>query len=231
MNRITLCPTGEWRLYAYDDQPGGAAGFLLERFALDIETRVRAATGLTETAVGLTEGGSRDLTIRTRKGLAWAGLSQVEPARIGVSTVRHWATCARLAVVFERGAVRVWGEPRLRVAERKALAPVASAELGVTGMGDGGCAGRISCCFPLMPGRVAGGGRVSSCRSRAPGGWRGSVGPGRGAIWCRNALLRAAGSGACGFLVPFPPLTPRERSWSCSRRGTRGWVGDGRLAP
>ena len=104
MNRITLCPTGEWRLYAYDDQPGGAAGFLLERFALDIETRVRAATGLTETAVGLTEGGSRDLTIRTRKGLAWAGLSQVEPARIGVSTVRHWATCARLAVVLDRGA-------------------------------------------------------------------------------------------------------------------------------
>ena len=57
-------PNGEWRLYAYDDTPGDAGGFFVERFALHIETRPRAATGFTETAVGLTEGETRDLTIR-----------------------------------------------------------------------------------------------------------------------------------------------------------------------
>ncbi len=80
--------------------------------------------------------GQPALYAATREGLAWAGLATVDPARVGVATVRHWATCARLAVVLERGErVRVWGEPRLRAAERDTGAPIASAELGLTGDG------------------------------------------------------------------------------------------------
>jgi hypothetical protein len=45
-------------------------------------------------------------------GLAWAGLSQLDPARAGVATTRHWALCARLAVELERShRVEVWGRP------------------------------------------------------------------------------------------------------------------------
>ena len=65
--------------------------------------------------------GQPALYVATRDGLAWAGLSQLEPARVGVATARHWAVCARLAVVLERGeGCEVWGEPRLRAAEREA---------------------------------------------------------------------------------------------------------------
>jgi hypothetical protein len=46
--------------------------------------------------------GQPALYVATRDGLAWAALSQVDPARVGVATVRHWALCARLAVVLER---------------------------------------------------------------------------------------------------------------------------------
>ena len=67
----------------------------------------------------------------TRDGLAWAGLSQLDPARVGVATTRHWALCARLAVEVERAErCEVWGEPRLRAAELEAGAAVASARLG-----------------------------------------------------------------------------------------------------
>jgi hypothetical protein len=68
----------------------------------------------------------------TREGIAWSQLPQVDPARVGVSTTRHWALCARLAVILERehGGVEVWGEPRLRAAEQQAGDAVASAELG-----------------------------------------------------------------------------------------------------
>jgi hypothetical protein len=33
---------------------------------------------------------------------------------MGVATTRHWALCARIAVIFERAnrGVEVWGEPR-----------------------------------------------------------------------------------------------------------------------
>ncbi len=63
--------------------------------------------------------GQRTLYVATRDGLAWAGMPQVEPARLGVSTTRHWALCARLAVILERdsGGLEMWGEPRLRAAE------------------------------------------------------------------------------------------------------------------
>ena len=91
----------------------------------------------------------------TREGLAWAGLPTVDPARIGVATVRHWATCARLAVVLERrGQVRVWGEPRLRAAERDAGAPIASAELGRTGDGRRRLRRPDLVLFPLGAGRA-----------------------------------------------------------------------------
>src|SRR4051812_21813877 len=75
--------------------------------------------------------GQPALYTATRDGLAWAGMPQVEPARVGVATTRHWATCARLAVQLERTErVEVWGEPRLRAAELDAGRAVASAQLG-----------------------------------------------------------------------------------------------------
>jgi hypothetical protein len=75
--------------------------------------------------------GQPALYTATRDGLAWAGIPQLEPARLGVSTTRHWATCAGLAVQLERAEhVEVWGEPRLRAAELEADRPIASAQLG-----------------------------------------------------------------------------------------------------
>ena len=57
---------------------------------------------------------------------------EVDPARVGYATARHWALCARLAVVLERReGWLVWGEPRLRGAEHEAGGPVASAQRGV----------------------------------------------------------------------------------------------------
>jgi hypothetical protein len=76
--------------------------------------------------------GQPALYVATRDGLKWAGLSQLDPARVGVATTRHWALCARLAVVLERanpGGV-VWGEPILRAAELDAGRAIASAQLG-----------------------------------------------------------------------------------------------------
>jgi hypothetical protein len=75
--------------------------------------------------------GQPALYTATRDGLAWAGIPQLEPARVGVATTRHWATCARLAVQLERTeCAEVWGEPRLRAAELEAGHAVASAPLG-----------------------------------------------------------------------------------------------------
>jgi hypothetical protein len=75
--------------------------------------------------------GQPALYTATRDGLAWAGLPQLDPARVGVSTTRHWALCARLAVQLERHErCEVWGELRLRAAEAEADRPVASAQLG-----------------------------------------------------------------------------------------------------
>ena len=80
--------------------------------------------------------GQPALYTRDQGGTGVGRTAAVDPARVGVATVRHWATCARLAVILERAErVRVWGEPRLRAAERDAGAPLASAELGLTGDG------------------------------------------------------------------------------------------------
>jgi hypothetical protein len=75
--------------------------------------------------------GQPALYVATSEGVAWAGLGELDPARVGWATVRHWALCARLAVVLERReGFEVWGEPRLRAAERQAGHAVASAQRG-----------------------------------------------------------------------------------------------------
>jgi transposase len=61
------------------------------------------------------------LYLATRDELAWAGMPQADPARVGVATTRHWALCASLAVVLERQErCEVWAERRLRAAELEA---------------------------------------------------------------------------------------------------------------
>src|SRR4051794_6443405 len=63
--------------------------------------------------------GQPALYTATREGLAWAGLAQLDPARVGVATTRHWALCVRLAVELERAErCEVWGEAA--VARRRA---------------------------------------------------------------------------------------------------------------
>jgi hypothetical protein len=80
--------------------------------------------------------GQPALYTATTDGLRWVGIPQLEPARVGVATTRHWAVCARLAVRLERAeSVEVWGEPRLRAAELEAERAVASAQLGHLGDG------------------------------------------------------------------------------------------------
>jgi hypothetical protein len=75
--------------------------------------------------------GQPALYVATADGVAFAGLGELDPARINEASVRHWALCARLAVVLEqRERCEVWGEPRLRAAERQAGEAVASAERG-----------------------------------------------------------------------------------------------------
>src|SRR4051812_28611108 len=71
--------------------------------------------------------GQRALYTATTAGVAFAGLGELDPARVNEATVRHWALCARLAVLLEqREGCEVWGEPRLRAAERQAGQPIAS---------------------------------------------------------------------------------------------------------
>jgi hypothetical protein len=76
--------------------------------------------------------GQPTLYVATREGIAWAGIPHLDPARVGLATTRHWAVCARLAVILgrEHGGAELWGEPRLRAAELHAGRPIASAELG-----------------------------------------------------------------------------------------------------
>jgi hypothetical protein len=75
--------------------------------------------------------GQPALYVATAGGVAFAGIGELDPARVNEASVRHWALCARLAVVLEqRERCKVWGEPRLRAAERQTGQPVASAERG-----------------------------------------------------------------------------------------------------
>jgi hypothetical protein len=45
--------------------------------------------------------GRPTLYVASRDGLAWTGLHHLHACRISVSQARHWALCARLAVVLE----------------------------------------------------------------------------------------------------------------------------------
>jgi hypothetical protein len=75
--------------------------------------------------------GQPTLYVATADGVAFAGLGELDPARINEASVPHWALCARLAVVLEHGErCEVRGEPQLRAAERQAGQPVASASRG-----------------------------------------------------------------------------------------------------
>jgi|tagenome__1003787_1003787.scaffolds.fasta_scaffold20821008_2 hypothetical protein len=76
--------------------------------------------------------GQPALYVATRDGLQWARLARLEPCRVGVASARHFALCARLAVVLERteSSYEVWSEREVRAAELETGGPVASAELG-----------------------------------------------------------------------------------------------------
>ncbi|HET8823394.1 MAG TPA: proprotein convertase P-domain-containing protein [Thermoleophilaceae bacterium] len=74
-------PNGEWRLYAVDDDESAKDGYLLERFRLNIATRLRATVGFAEATAAVTEGTKRALTI-TRSATGALG-----PAAVTVTTV------------------------------------------------------------------------------------------------------------------------------------------------
>jgi hypothetical protein len=56
--------------------------------------------------------GQPALYVATREGLTWAAMPQVDPLGVGFATTRDWATCARLAVVLERGNAWMCGASR-----------------------------------------------------------------------------------------------------------------------
>jgi subtilisin-like proprotein convertase family protein len=62
-------PTGEWKLYAVDDDDSAEDGYLIERFKLSIATRLRASVAFVEQTVEVAEGARHALTItRTANG-------------------------------------------------------------------------------------------------------------------------------------------------------------------
>jgi subtilisin-like proprotein convertase family protein len=81
-------PNGEWRLYAYDDQPREKNGFFVNRFALDITTRPRAKASLLDSAIEVDEGQTRELTL-SRSSPAGGGLG---PASVTVTSTPQTAT-------------------------------------------------------------------------------------------------------------------------------------------
>ena len=57
-------PTGDWKLYAVDDDESAQGGYLLQHYKLAIKTRPRAAVSFAEQAIQVDEGATRALTIR-----------------------------------------------------------------------------------------------------------------------------------------------------------------------
>ena len=115
----------------------GAAGAadVMVRFGMGRTATYRRLAALVDQGLLATERllyGQPALYVATRDGLQWAQLARLEPCRVGVGSVRHFALCARLAVVLERTepAYRVRSEREVRVAELEAGGAVASAELG-----------------------------------------------------------------------------------------------------
>src|SRR3954453_20841543 len=55
--------------------------------------------------------GQPALYVATADGVVFAGIGELDPARVNEASVRHWALCARLAAVLEqRERCEVWGE-------------------------------------------------------------------------------------------------------------------------
>jgi hypothetical protein len=73
--------------------------------------------------------GEPSLYLATRLGLAYVGLSQLEVCRVSVASVSHWRACADVALQLA-GEGRVRSVRELRVAERDAGRPIASAIIG-----------------------------------------------------------------------------------------------------
>jgi hypothetical protein len=73
------------------------------------------------------------LYVATRDGLRLAGLAELKPCRVSPAGFAHLREVARVAVAFERRlpGLEVVGERELRVWERDARRPLASAELGL----------------------------------------------------------------------------------------------------
>jgi hypothetical protein len=73
------------------------------------------------------------LYVATRDGLRLADLAELKPCRVSPAGFAHLREVARAAVAFERGlpGLEVVGERELRVWERDAQRPLASAELGL----------------------------------------------------------------------------------------------------
>ena len=100
---------------------GGACGYrqgLVGRCLVAVISAVSAGElgGGRTVATGAWRGSSTTGCSRTRGARLWpagalcgdreragAGMSQLDPARVGVGTTRHWAVCARLAVELARG--------------------------------------------------------------------------------------------------------------------------------
>ena len=100
-------PNGEWRLYAYDDTPGSANGYFMERFTLDIKTRPPARVGFLEEAADVTEGQSGELRLFRSSGGQGLGPGTVELTSTSASATsgsdfRPVAT----TVEFERGELQ-----------------------------------------------------------------------------------------------------------------------------
>ena len=113
-----------------------AAADVMGRFGMGRTATYRRLAALVDDGLLATERllyGQPTLYVATRDGLQWARLARLDPCRVGVTSARHFALCAQLAVVLERteSGYRVWSEREVRVAKASTPAvPVASAELG-----------------------------------------------------------------------------------------------------
>ena len=115
----------------------GAAGAVdvMQRFGMGRTATYRRLAALVDQGLLATQRllyGQPALYVATRDGLQWARLARLERCRVGVASARHFALCARIAVVLERTdpSHEVWSEREVRMAEVDAGRAVASAELG-----------------------------------------------------------------------------------------------------
>ena len=95
-------PTGEWKLYAVDDDESARDGYLLRHFKLAITTRPRAGVAFTEPAVEIPEGTSRAVTIR-RSAEGGLGEGSVTVTAVpGTATAEDYVTPIVEEVEFAR---------------------------------------------------------------------------------------------------------------------------------